>query len=237
PDDVNVRIIEGDDKTRKIQMRLDLGLLQMEFSGRPDGKRPHGFESFLEYYQHQLKEHVQENGDDSGFSLDSDECAALKSESIQYYYRYLSLFHLLEYQAVMRDTQRNLQAYDFIKMYAENEDDRYMLEKYRPYVIMMHTRSAAHLFLEKNQPNEAIELIEDALEQIEVFYSELQRPDLVEKCNEIHFLNQFAEEIRHQWEDDPVGALRIQMQEAVKREDYKTAAKIRDEIRRLIEIQ
>ena len=36
PDDVTVRIIEGLDKKPKIQMRLDLGLLQMEYSG-PSG--------------------------------------------------------------------------------------------------------------------------------------------------------------------------------------------------------
>ncbi|MGC9330201.1 MAG: UvrB/UvrC motif-containing protein, partial [Candidatus Hinthialibacter sp.] len=200
-------------------------------------KRPHGFESFLDYYQHQLEEYMRENGDDDGFSLDSEDCAALKSESIQYYYRYLSLFHLQEYEAVINDTNHNLLIYDLINVYAENEDDRYMLEKYRPYVIMMNTQSAAHLLLEKNQPNEAIEIIEDALEQIELFFSELQRPDLIQDCNEILFLNQFAEEIRHQWETDPVGALKIQMQKAVKREDYKTAARIRDEIRRLIETQ
>lgn len=235
PDEVNVRIIEGKDKMRKIQMRLDLGLLQMEFTGRPDGKRPHGFVSLLEYYQHQLKEHVRQNGSDEGFVLDPDDCAALQSEALQYYYRYLSLFHLLEYKAVERDTDRNICVFDLVKRYAEEEEDRYSLEQYRPYVIMMNTRSTAHLLLEKNQPDEAIERIEEAIERIEVFFGEMQRPDLTGKCTEIHFLNQFAEEIRNRWQTDPVGALRVKMQEAVTREDFVTAASIRDEIRRLTE--
>lgn len=233
PDEVNVRMILGKDKTRKIQMRLDLGLIQMEFTGRPDGKKPHGFESLLEYYRHMLEEHIREFGSERGFTLSKEDCNALRAEALQYYYRYLSLFHLQEYQAVVKDTERNLRVFDFIKEYAEEEEDRYSLEQYRPYVIMMNTRSTAHLQLEKNQPGEAIERIEEAIEQIEIFFHKVHRPDLIEKCNEVQFLNQFAEQIRLHWQSDPIGALRAKMQDAISREDYETAARIRDEIRRL----
>ncbi len=235
PDVVNVRIIDGVDKTRKIQMRLDLGLLQMEFTGRPDGKQPHGFESLLEYYQHLLEEYILENESDADFSLTSEDCASLQAESLQYYYRYLSLFHLHEFHAVQRDTDRNLKVFDLIKKYAKEDDDRYSLEQYRPYVIMMNTRASAHLFLEKNQPEEAVEIIEEAIERIEMFFNEFQRPDLTEKCSEILLLNQMAEEIRSRWQTDPVNALRVKMKQAVAREDFVTAAHIRDEIKRLIQ--
>ena len=36
------RKIVGEDGKEKLQVRLDLGLLQMELNGRPDGERPHG---------------------------------------------------------------------------------------------------------------------------------------------------------------------------------------------------
>jgi hypothetical protein len=39
PDRVSVRIVPGDDGRDKIQLRLDLGMLQMEFNGRPDGTK------------------------------------------------------------------------------------------------------------------------------------------------------------------------------------------------------
>ena len=32
-------------------MRIDLGLIQMELAGRPDGQRPDGFESLLDCYE------------------------------------------------------------------------------------------------------------------------------------------------------------------------------------------
>ena len=41
PGQVNVRLIRGSDGKPKLQLRLDLGLLQMELNGRPDGKKPH----------------------------------------------------------------------------------------------------------------------------------------------------------------------------------------------------
>jgi hypothetical protein len=151
PDEINVRIIQGDDHTPKIQMRLDLGLLQMEYDGRPDGKTPFGYESYFEYYKHELQEYRIQNGSDDEFILDYDACDILQNEAVQYYYRYLSLFHLKEFNAVVRDTNRNLSVFDFIKQYALREEDRNMLEQYRPYVIMMNTRARAQLCLKDNQ--------------------------------------------------------------------------------------
>ena len=37
PDQLQVRIIISDDGNEKIQMRIDLGMVQMEILGRPDG--------------------------------------------------------------------------------------------------------------------------------------------------------------------------------------------------------
>jgi hypothetical protein len=233
-DEVTVRIIQGDDDQSKIQMRLDLGLLQMEYSGRPDGKRPHGFESLLDYYQHQLEEYVLENGMEEGFFLDPDDCAALRNEALQYYYRYLSLFHLQEFGAVERDTARNLRVFDFVKRYAEDEPDRFSLEQYRPYVIMMNTRAAIHRLLETGQLEEAIELVHTALHTIKEFFRELGRAELAEKCNEVLFLSGLLDEIETKWKSHPLRLLRERMQAAVDREDYETAARIRDQIKQLL---
>jgi hypothetical protein len=56
PGTINVRKINGVDGSAKLQMRVDLGLLQMEMSGRPDGVRPHGCESLLDYFERELNE-------------------------------------------------------------------------------------------------------------------------------------------------------------------------------------
>ncbi len=51
PGKLNVRLITGRDGTEKLQIRLDLGVLQMNLDGRPDGLEPAGYGSVLEYFE------------------------------------------------------------------------------------------------------------------------------------------------------------------------------------------
>src|SRR5205814_4041252 len=87
PGTINVRKVTGADGSPKLQMRLDLGLLQMELNGRPDGSKPHGFDSLLEYFESALKEHEQKNGTELGFHLTGNQCQSLRDEAVQYYQR------------------------------------------------------------------------------------------------------------------------------------------------------
>lgn len=233
PNEINVRIIKGADQKLKVQMRLDLGLLQMEYEGRPDGKRPHGFESLFEYYKNKLRKHRAVYGTVTGFLLDSDDCEALQMESLQYYYRYLSLFHLQEYQAVERDTERNLKVFDFIRRYAEEDEDQVLLEQYRPYVIMMNTRAKAHQLIDQNRPEQAVAIVQGGIHRIETFLNEFKDTGLVDHCSELIFLKEFVDEIRHRQTIDPIQDLRDRMNDAVSREDYETAAILRDQIKKL----
>ncbi|MEM1329821.1 MAG: UvrB/UvrC motif-containing protein [Planctomycetota bacterium] len=54
PGKINVRLIQSQEGEPLIQVRLDLGLLQMKVEGRPDGQRPRGYSSLLEYYEARL---------------------------------------------------------------------------------------------------------------------------------------------------------------------------------------
>src|SRR5215207_7087656 len=67
PGTINVRKVHGADGAPKLQMRLNLGLLQMEMTGRPDGVRPHGCESLLDYFEDKLADHRRRNGTELGF--------------------------------------------------------------------------------------------------------------------------------------------------------------------------
>ena len=72
PGQVVVRRFKGKDGKDKIQLRVDLGLLQMNAEGRPDGKRPFGHPSLLEYYQARLHKYVAaHDGSDEGFKLNA----------------------------------------------------------------------------------------------------------------------------------------------------------------------
>ena len=56
-----VRRFKGKDGKEKIQLRVDLGLLQMDAFGRPDGKKPFGHETLFEHYKARLAKYKKEN--------------------------------------------------------------------------------------------------------------------------------------------------------------------------------
>ena len=115
-----VRRFTGKDGKEKIQLRVDLGLLQMNPLGRPDGKQPFGHESLLEHYEARLRKYEEaHDGSDDGFQLDAEDCSKLQQEAIQFHHRYICLFQLKDYPAVLRDTERNLRVFDFVDKYAE----------------------------------------------------------------------------------------------------------------------
>ena len=143
PGRINVRKIQGDDGRPKLQLRLDLGVLQMETTGRPDGRRPHGCESLLHYHVDRLQAHRSRFGTELGFLLSPDDCRELRDESSMYYQRYLSHFVLGDYPAVRRDAQRTLELLDFVSRHSAEETDRTAMEVFRPYVLMMHARASA----------------------------------------------------------------------------------------------
>lgn len=65
PGRINARRIVGSDGRTCLQVRLDLGLMQMELEGRPDGRRPEGFASLLEYQRDRLRRYADQSRPDA----------------------------------------------------------------------------------------------------------------------------------------------------------------------------
>ena len=81
PGEVIARLVKARDGREVLQMRVDMGLLQMETDLRPDGLRPHGAET---YYDYLVGEVIREGGD---FRLSKEQCAEADREFVQYYHR------------------------------------------------------------------------------------------------------------------------------------------------------
>ena len=230
PGVINVRKIHGVDGSPKVQMRLDLGLLQMEMDGRPDGVRPHGCESLLEYFENQLAEHEKHHGTELGFHLNSTQCASLREEAVQYYHRYLSLFVLEEFPGVVRDTARNLRLLELCGKYADDEQDRLVLEQYRPYITMMHARAQASILFHANKYPEALEKVQEGLDQIKEFFVRFGQEEAYAESSEVRVLKRFARDIRKKLPVNPLTRLQKKLDRAVKDERYEEAARLRDKI-------
>lgn len=230
PNQISVRKIVGDDGALKIQMRLDLGVLQMEAKGRPDGKKPHGSESLLAHHEKRLARYLQKNGTELGFELTADECAALREEAMQYYHRYLAEFVLEDFEAVAGDTARNLRVLDICRDHAHEESDRFTLEQHRPYLLMMNVRAKAHQALRNGAFKTALIQVKTALHAIQEFYVEVGQEEAFEDSAEVGILQALAREIGTRVPMDPLEQLEAELQRAVEEERYEDAAVLRDRI-------
>ena len=235
PGQVTVRKIRGLDGNVKIQLRVDLGVLQMEAAGRPDGQRPYGCESLLDHLEQQLEKHRQDNGTDEGFFVDEKHCDLLRAEAVQYYYRYLSEFVLEDYDAVVRDTARNLRALDFCGKHAREDSDRFLMEQYRPYILMMNARARSHLFLRDSRPRAARRLVLEALEKLRQFYARFGQEDSYSHSSEVSAMESLLKEIEAKIPPDPIQLLKHQLAKAIEEERYEEAAKLRDTLARATE--
>jgi hypothetical protein len=230
PDRVQVRTIIGEDGLEKIQMRIDLGVMQMEVDGRPDGERPEGHESMLEFHEAAEKAAAATG---ETYAIGPDECAVLIREAFQYYHRYLSAFHLQRYDLVARDTARNLRLFAFVVKHAIRQRDRIEFDRYRPYVEMMHARARASQALDRDDLRAALELIDAGIAAIRRFLADYGQEDHEGECSELQFLLQWRKDLERERPIGPIERLQQQLDVSVKLENYEEAARIRDQIRRL----
>jgi hypothetical protein len=234
PGQVVVRRFKGKDGKDKIQLRVDLGLLQMNAEGRPDGKRPFGHPSLYEYHKSRLYKYVAaHDGSDEGFKLNAEDCAKLQLEALQYHHRYICLLQLEDHTAVIRDAERNLIVFDFVSKHAENEELAWSLQQFRPQLVMVLTRARGSEALQAKDYEMAIQHVEEGLENIRAFYREHGRSEGAESGPEVQSLETWLEEIRSRRPLSRREKLERALQDAVNCEDYEKAAKMRDALRNL----
>jgi hypothetical protein len=229
PGKISVRKIIGRDGREKVQTRIDLGLLQLECNGRPDGVRPRGYESLLDYHEQRLREHVDVFGDDEDFVLAPDDCRDLRHEAYLYYQRYLSLFVLEEFEGVERDTARNLRLIELCRRYAATQYDREASAGQHGYVLMMHTRARAYRALDRGDFEGALKLIDEGTAALEAGETHVDGEE-ISHAGELQTLRSLREEVLQRMPDDMPAKLQRELQRALADEDYERAAELRDRL-------
>lgn len=230
----NVKRIRGEDGRNKIQLRTDLGVYQMELSGRPDGKKPGGKDSLLGYYLANVQEQRIKYGKEVSLQLAEQDIAKLYREALQYYHRRICLFALKEFELARKDAEHTLMIMDLVKKHSISKWAVLHFEQYRPYMIGEKTRAIGLHFLEKKDYAGAMRGLKQGINEIINFYKEYGREDFVNKCQQIKFLKQWQEQLRKEWEDDTSVSstsslsLEEQLEIAILQENYEEASRIRD---------
>jgi hypothetical protein len=234
PGQIVVRRFTGRDGQEKIQLRVDLGLLQMNVEGRPDGKKPLGYPSLYECHESRLKKHIEDHGSDESFRLKAEDCAKLQLEALQFHHRYICLLELQDYVGVVRDTERNLSVFDFVSRYAESEELAWSLQQFRPQLLLIQIRAKASEKLAAKQHRDAVREIERGIVNVRQFYSESGRTD-IEHSAEVQYLENWISEINNSRPLTRREKLELALSDAVRQENYEKAAQVRDQLKNLSE--
>jgi hypothetical protein len=222
PGDVRVRTVRARDGREVLQMRVDLGVLQMETSHRPDGERPGGAETYLDFLM------AQTVHDGDTMELTPEQCIEVDREFMQYYHRRICWLALREFDKAVADADHTLALMDYVKRYSPDDEWTISHEQYRPFVLFHRTQAAALAAIDRNGPEAAIGEINAGLEEVRKVFEEYDAADKFDDDEMVQRLNELRETLRERYS---VGkTLHEQLAEAVAAEEYELAAKIRDKI-------
>lgn len=208
-----------------LQLRLDLGLLQMEVKHRPDGKRPHGSKTYLDYLKRQLKKSKDK------FVLSEVQRSEIDREFVQYYHRRICWLHLHEFERAVEDADHTLQLMDLGKDYSPDEEWTISHEQYRPFVLYHRTQAAALALIEAGgdqYAEQAIEELNQGLEKIRQLFISYEAEDQFQEDELVQQLVALRNNLRNRF--DATHTLRERLAEAIAAEDYEQAAQIRDQL-------
>jgi len=228
----DARIVRGGDGREILQVRTPLGIEQLEMDGRPDGARPYGMESALEYHLQRLAR-ARAAGREADFEVSAEDCAELFGEGTLYYFRYLRLFQLKRWAGAVRDTARNLRLFDFARRHAGREEDRIYLEKWRPYILRINASASAMMALEKGAYARALQITRAGLERIEALEPMDDETFAFEQNRSATALRELASQIEKHKPVSRLESLERQLRKAIETQAFERAAQIRDHIRDL----
>jgi len=233
PGELQAREVRARDGRTVIQVRVELGILQLEIDDRPDGVRPHGFATYLDYLHHRAAQRSLFLGSEAPvWTMGAEHCAEADREFVQFYHRRVAWLALQRYDKALRDADHTLELMNFVASHGMNDEYIESHERLRGLVLFHRTQAAAALALERRRPDEAVDALHDGVDRLlrhkdqwEEGHDDEDLPDgpLLEQLRllELEIRKNFA----------VPKTLREQLDEAVESEDYERAARLRDQIR------
>lgn len=233
PGEVIAREVRARDGRPVLQIRVELGLLQLEVEGRPDGSRPHQFATYLDYLRHRAAGRgLAPGGKAPPWAMSAEQCEEADREFVQFYHRRVAWLALQRYDKALLDADHTLALMDFVCRHGINEEYVDSHEKYRGLVLFHRAQAAAALALERRKPEEAIDAVREGAERLashQRAWEDEHDEDETPNSPLIDQLLLLEREIRKNFSVQKT--LREQLDEAVASEDYERAARLRDQIR------
>ena len=226
-------MVVGRDGAELLQLRVDLGLMQMFPDGRPDGSRYHGLSSVLEYARHELR---------LGREISAEDWREFERELYQMNYRRLALASLAEdalgrndveaarthLTRARRDIDVCLEHIGFAQDHGGDVLGPGSMAL-RPTLAFHRGRLSAQLRIAEQRYEDAVEEAAAAAEELSALLEELGLDE--EQRSEdpgVVFLRDLEQRLRREY--DIPATLRERLAAAIEAEDFETAASLRDEL-------
>ena len=224
--EVSARMVTGSDGRSVLQLRVDMGVLQMEVTGRPDGAQPGGFNT---YYDYLLSLAFAEG---EAFELDAQRCLEIDREFLQFFHRRICWLALREFDRAAADADHTLALMDFSSAHAPSQHWAEMHEQYRSFVMFHRIQAAALAELEQDRARSAIRLIDEGLNELQELFAEQQLEDDEDFDDDeiLLKLREMKDAIAEHYRVRP--SLNEQLAKAIASEKYELAARLRDKIAR-----
>ncbi|CAN5599006.1 UvrB/UvrC motif-containing protein [soil metagenome] len=227
PETIQARIVSAGDRRQVLQMRLDMGVLQLEVVDRPDGTRPHGHATYFDYLQAKA---AAAKVAGRNFKLSEEHCREADREFMQFYQRRICWLTLSEYRKAVEDADHTLAFMDLVRDHSPSEEFTEAHEQYRSFVLFHRIQAAAAAEAEDSEAEAAIDVLRKGSAELRELLEETDEEFEPESDPMLEQLQRLEEEIRNK---HGVGeTLQEQLDKAVADEQYETAAKLRDAIRR-----
>lgn len=232
-EELSARVIVGRDGQNFIQLRIELGLLQMLPDGRPDGKRYHGLPTAADYVHHELKVHRRPT---------STDWRELARELGQFNYRRLAFCGLAEktlaansiasaqlhLARAVRDTDFCLGA---MRLANRGPEPPQLDPRLEPALLFDRARLLSQLRLVEGLYDEAVEEAESGAALLSEYLQENALEDAdPQNDSGVAYLLDLGRRLRKQYEIDQT--LRERLEEAIESDDFEAAARLRDELKR-----
>ena len=233
--EVDARLINGVDGKPLLQLRVSLGLLQMRLDGTPEGRSDDHTDGIVK----ELTAQFDQNG---AMEVSEERWDELDREIMRYYHRRVALLSVAGqaqmennnelaitcYDRAVRDADHNLEILDFLTEHGPDPEFQEDHEQYRSFVLLHKTLARVQRLVLSNRHESAVEEVGAGIERIQEAYVKRGSPELAEFDTCLLQLHELGKKIRQQFGIEQT--LREQLQEAIEREDFERAAKLRDQI-------
>ncbi len=226
--ELQAREVKAGDGRMVLQIRVELGILQIETSDRPDGSRPHGHETYLDYMVT-----IQDRAAylEQPWTLSNEDREEADREFVQYYHRRMAWLALHRYDRALRDAEHTLRLMDFVTEHCDDPDYVTAHERLRGLVLYHQTQARAALALENHRYEDSVDAVRQGIARLDEhrqtwfddpFNDEDTDQALIEQ------LRRLDGELRKNFE--VTKTLREQLDEAIASENYEVAARLRDKL-------